>query len=141
MSDKCQRRVWLSNVIQWSSLHHLEALSPERTRTLLRRGHDVNMMPTEGDRVSPICRAHLLLNGDIQANTESARLVLLAVTPWSVETHELFPDPDRMQAVMLTKSLYHVYMHMRRFGRGWNGVSLCSPICSVSLFDVTSQET
>ena len=86
---------WLVLSCGWSPLHHLEVLSVERTRALLRAGADVHLRPSAGDTSSPLERAQQLAPG-----SAAACLVVRAAGPWSVESHDLFPDADRARAFL-----------------------------------------
>ena len=102
---------WLILSRHWSPLHHLEVLSPERTRALLRGGADLHFKPSAGDVPSPLERAQQLAPG-----SAAASLVVRAAGPWSVASHALFPDAERAQAVSLTRSLYQVHGRWLEFG-------------------------
>ena len=106
---------WLVLSRHWSPLHHLETLTLERARALLRGGADVDLKPA-ADVPTPLERALVL-----SPFCAVSRLVVRAAGPWSVESHELFPDAKRAQAALLARSLYHVYL--RRMGNGgWQAV-------------------
>ena len=115
---------WLVLSRHWSPLHHLEVLSPERTRALLRGGADLHLKPSAGDTSSPLERARQLAPG-----SAAASLVVRAAGPWSVATHELFPDAQRAQAVSLTRSLYRVHGRWLDAGvGGWEAVDFVRAI-------------
>ena len=79
---------WLIASRHWSPLHHLEILTPERTRGLLRSGRaDIHFKPSSGDTPSPLERALQLAPG-----CPAASLVVRAAGPWSFAPHENFPD-------------------------------------------------
>ena len=107
---------WLALSREWSPLHHLEVLSPERTRALLRGGADLHLSPSTGDTATPLERARQLAPA-----SASASLVVRAAGPWSTTTHELFGDAERARAVALAHSLYHVYLRRMERG-GWQAV-------------------
>ena len=102
---------WFILSRHWSPLHHLEVLSPERTRALLRGGADVHLKPTAGVMPSPLERAQQLAPG-----SAAASLVVRAAGPWSVASHALFPAAERAQAVSLARSLYQVHGRWLEFG-------------------------
>ena len=106
----------------WTPLHHLEVLSPERARALLRAGADLHLKP-KPDVPSPLERAQQLLSAESvsSSNTAAASLVVRAAGPWSVESHELFADAERARAATLVRSLYHVYLRRMSNG-GWQAV-------------------
>ena len=115
---------WLARSREWSPLHHLEVLSPERTRALLRGGADLHLAPSTGDTATPLERARQLAPA-----SASASLVVRAAGPWSTTTHELFGDAERARAVTLAHSLYHVYLrHMER--GGWQAVDFARHVLS-----------
>ena len=115
---------WLALSRKWSPLHHLEVLSPERTRTLLRGGADLHLTPSTGDTATPLERARQLA----PANA-SASLIVRAAGPWSASTHELFGDAERARAVTLAHSLYHVYLCRMEHG-GWQAVDFARHVLS-----------
>ena len=119
---------WLELSRHWTPLHHLEVLSPDRARALLRAGANLHLKP-EPNVPSPLERAHELLSaGSVSSSSSSssgsstaASLIVRAAGQWSVESHELFADAERARAAMLVRSLYHVYL--RRMGNGgWQAV-------------------
>jgi hypothetical protein len=116
---------WLVLSQHWTPLHHLEVLSPDRARALLRAGADLHLKP-EPNVPSPLERAHELLSAGSGSSSGSssstaASLIVRAAGQWSVESHELFVDAERARAATLVRSLYHVYL--RRMGNGgWQAV-------------------
>ena len=68
---------WLVLSRGWSPLHHLEVLSVERTRALLRDGADLHLKPSVG-AASPLERAQQLAPGNTAAS-----IVVRAAGPWS----------------------------------------------------------
>ena len=115
---------WLVLSREWSPLHHLEVLSPERTRALLRDGADLHLRPSAGDTSSPLERAQQLAAENVVAS-----LVVRAAGPWSVASHDLFPSADRVRMAMLARSLYHVFL--RRMGNGgWQAVDFARYVLS-----------
>ena len=113
---------WLVLSRHWSPLHHLEVLSPERTRALLRGGADVHFKPSAGDVPSPLERAQQLAPG-----SAAASLVVRAAGPWSVASHELFPAAERAQVVSLARSLYQVHGRWLELG-GFEAVDFARAI-------------
>ena len=118
---------WITNTIEWSPLHHLDVLSPDRTRLLLRQGADVHAKPTTGDTRTPFEVAE-----GMQGTSESARLVLLAAGQWSVESHSLFPNAARNSAATLAFSLYHMYARRMNNG-GWTAVDFARYILAFTV--------
>ena len=113
---------WLELSQHWTPLHHLEVLSPDRARALLRAGADLHLRP-EPNVPSPRERAQQLLSaGSVSSGSSTAAsLIVRAAGQWSVESHELFADAERARAATLVRSLYHVYL--RRMGNGgWQAV-------------------
>ena len=78
---------WLEATEGWTELHHIDNLTAERVRLLLRGGADVHAS-CEG--VSPLDRAAMLA-----PQTAAAALVQTAAQPWSRQTHALFPAAPR----------------------------------------------
>ena len=115
---------WLVLSREWSPLHHLEFLSPERTRALLRGGAALRLTPSTGDTATPLERARQLA-----PTSASASLVVRAAGPWSTTTHELFGDVERARAVTLAHSLYHVYLRRMEHG-GWQAVDFARYVLS-----------
>jgi ankyrin repeat protein len=115
---------WLALSREWSPLHHLELLSPERTRALLRGGADLHLTPSVCNTATPLERARQLA-----PKSASASLVVRAAGPWSPTTHELFGGAERTRAVRLVHLLYHVYL--RRMDRGgWQAVDFARRVLS-----------
>ena len=89
-------RDWLILSRHWTPLHHLEFLTAERTRFLLRAGVDIHAAAGPGGP-TPLSFAQ-----DLEAAARpvihSAFLVLEAAKPWSRETHHLFPAEARARA-------------------------------------------
>ena len=91
---------WLILSRHWSPLHHLEFLSPERTRVVLRGGADLHLRPGAGDTASPLERAQQLAPGNTAAS-----IVVCAAGPWSVKSHQLFPHAERERMATLARFL------------------------------------
>ena len=87
---------WLRATHNWTELHHVEFLPPERTREMLRGGGDIHA------EVKPFGVTPLSIAQDLAAAARpvihSAFLVLEAAKPWSRETHHLFPAAARARA-------------------------------------------
>jgi ankyrin repeat protein len=115
---------WLALSCEWSPLHHLEVLSSERTRALLRGGAELHLTPSAGDTATPLERARQLAPA-----SASASLVVRAAGPWSTTSHELFGDAERARAVTLAHSLYHVYLRRMEHG-GWQAVDFAHHVLS-----------
>ena len=95
---------WLRATRLWSTaLHHLEHLTPERARALLRAGADIHAAAEPGGP-TPLSLAQALypIMGATAEGT-AAFLVLEAAKPWSRKTHKYFPDPARARAVELLR--------------------------------------
>jgi ankyrin repeat protein len=95
---------WLRSSRSWTVLHHLQLLTPERTKALLRAGADLDLVTGE-----TILRPHRAGEGETpldlaqEAGSEAAALVLLAAEPWSASTHHLFPLGPRLRASILIR--------------------------------------
>ena len=110
---------WLRASTGWTPLHHLEALSVERTRSLLREGAlastvgsaDIRARPKTGtDRRTPLERAAAL-----ELPTDASRLLQRAALPWSRHTHDLFPTAARAHARAVLR-IGHLLAAQPRFG-------------------------
>jgi hypothetical protein len=110
---------WLIVSRHWTPLHHLEVLSPERARALLRAGAGLHLKP-KPEVPSPLERAQQLLSTK-SASSSAASLIVRAAGPWAVESHELFANAERALAATLVRSLYHVYLR-RMCNGGWQAV-------------------
>ena len=112
---------WLRRSQGWTPLHHLEVLSPARTRALLRDGANVHARPTEGvERKTPVERADELFEGRTEAAKQALvdrgpaglghviELVRRAAGPWSPRSHDLFAAAERARAVELLCVGYHL---------------------------------
>jgi hypothetical protein len=84
---------WLRETADWTPLHHLEQLTLERARALLRGDADVR-----AGAPSPLERARTV-------GGEASALVLRAAR-WSEGSHELFPAAARAQAVAVLRLGY-----------------------------------
>ena len=100
---------WLRATRNWTPLHHLEFLTRERTRAMLRDGADIHA------EVKPFGVTPLSIAQDLEAaarpvihraflhgfdeilapGIHNALLILEAAKPWSRKTHTLFPAPAR----------------------------------------------
>ena len=88
---------WLVRTRLWSTaLHHLEFLTAERTRFLLRAGDNIHAAAEPGGP-TPLSIAQDLAAA-ARPVIHSAFLVLEAAKPWSRETHHLFPAAARARA-------------------------------------------
>ena len=90
---------WLRSTRAWTPLHHLEQLTPERARALLRGGADLFAKPA-ADVPSPLERASGE-EGAAAGSAEVREVLVRAARPWSPATHELFPARARARAVEL----------------------------------------
>ena len=89
---------WLCLSRGWTPLHHIEVLTPERARMLLRCGADLHARPAQSaPPKSPIERALAME----EPRSAVAELLLRAAERWSPHTHDLFPAAARARAVEL----------------------------------------
>ena len=108
---------WLRATHNWTELHHVEFLPPERTREMLRGGGDIHA------EVKPFGVTPLSIAQDLEAaarpvihradlhgfdeilapRIHNALLVLEAAKPWSRKTHTLFPAAARERAADLMR--------------------------------------
>ena len=84
---------WLKESHDWTPLHHIEELTVERARTLLRSGADLH-----AGSPSPLERARRV-GGNVSA-------LLLRAARWSEASHGLFPEAARAQAVAVLRLGY-----------------------------------
>jgi len=85
---------WLRAINDWTPLHHLEWLTPERARVLLREGADLLVgTPSALERARQV-------DGDASA------LVRLAGGGWSPASHSLFPARARAHALAVARLGY-----------------------------------
>ena len=104
----------------WTALHHLEVLTPERALALLRAGADldaaddivdaeavvaelVDAEPTMVAVPTPLSIARALAAAGRATEGTAAFLVLEAAKPWCRQTHRLFPAPARTRAAELMR--------------------------------------
>ena len=92
-----ENRRWLKATRSWTELHHVEQLTEEHARKLLRRGYDVFVQDRKG--VTPVDRAEKVLSAKKKKGAAAAKLILKAAQPWSPATHDLFPERARADAV------------------------------------------
>jgi len=91
---------WLSRSRSWSTaLHHLELLTPESARTLLRAGADAYA----GEDLTPAERARMLCASGEAIAGSAAHVVLEWCEPWSRKTHKFYPQAvhERVKELML----------------------------------------
>ena len=79
------------------ALHHLELLTPERARALLRAGADIHAAAEPGGP-TPLSLAQDLSEAGNAKEGTAAFLVLEAAKLWSHKTHMVFPAPARARA-------------------------------------------
>ena len=93
---------WLDASDDFTPLHHIEVLMPERTRRLLRTGV---WSPVAG-RPSAALRAtnYLRRNPD----DEAAKMIVRASQPWSPSTHALWSNEHRARVVELLEIGYQL---------------------------------
>lgn len=96
---------WLIESRRYSPLHHVQALSPERARGLLRAG------------VSPLARQHSARKSaaDLAAehpSSAASATILRAAAPWTPGTHALWGPGARARAVELCKLGYMLARHV-----------------------------
>ena len=123
---------WLLRSREWSPLHHVSVLTPDRARLLLRAGADVHArvetwveaarvdvdgVPAVSDGVpeTPLELARLEVAG-AGPGLEAARLILLAAGGWTAESHELFPEQARAHAADVISVLYQIALDPRMAG-------------------------
>ena len=88
---------WLVRSRLWSTLHHLEFLTPERALAL-RAGADIHAAAEPGGP-TPLSLAQAAGGGGRRGEGTAAFLVLEAAKPWSRKTHKYFPEPARARAI------------------------------------------
>jgi hypothetical protein len=99
---------WLQSTREWTVLHHLEQLTPERTIALLRAAADLDGVTSqtvlrphrEGECDTPL---DLARKKTAAPAGSPAALVLLAAEPWSPATHHLFPLGTRLRATIFAR--------------------------------------
>ena len=89
---------WLEATKFWTTpLHFFNTLSPDKVRCLLRSGADLHASAPES-KITPLFLAmEMDAKGSAPAGS-SAWLILQAANPWSLETHNLFPEATRSRA-------------------------------------------
>jgi len=92
---------WLVLSRGWTSLHHVEVITTERVRALLRGGADLHAKAAQGDQRTPLARAV-----QIEQPTAVTQTLQRAAQPWSMHNHDLFPDAVRARAVELLRVGY-----------------------------------
>jgi len=89
---------WLSRTRDWTPLHHLRLISLSRALQLLRGGADCH-----AGAVTPFSLATAMQASGEAGSDTPACLVLRAASRWSPDTHFLFPERARAQAVALLR--------------------------------------
>ena len=112
---------WLVLSRGWTPLHHLEALTPERMRALLRAGADPHARPAEAPsqtltvpQATPVERALAM----VEPRSAVAELLLRAAERWTPHTHDLFPAAARTRAVELLWIGHQLAIQPRFAGQG-----------------------
>ena len=94
---------WLEATVDWTPLHHMEQLTPERTRALLRSGANPHARVAPGVP-TPLERAEeLLQEAECDGMTREVAELVVRAASWSPDSHELFPAAVREHAVELLK--------------------------------------
>ena len=91
---------WLRKSADYTPLHHIQVLTPERTLFILRNG---TCSPFAG-RVSAVELA--TQHARTHPGHSAASLVVCAAAPWSPSTHKLWGASQRERAVELMKLGY-----------------------------------
>ena len=126
--------LWLTASRGWTPLHHLDTITPDRARALLRGGADPRAAAPAGtDPVrTPFDLARtftegmaerLILDAD-DPKLGPVALVLRAAEPWAPTTHELWPDATRARAVALVRLGFKLSQH-ERFGNNGQAIMDC----------------
>ena len=106
--DKRRQRLpptlaWLVSSQGWTPLHHVEHLTPERARALLRDGADVHAAPSP----TPLERARAILSphqGEaLRPQTAAvAQLIVQGSQPWAPgQVDDIFPEATRRYALFV----------------------------------------
>ena len=90
---------WLAVSRRWSMLHHLEYITDERARAILRYfGADADTGdPTPRDRAKALCST-----GTVAAGS-AAHVVLEWGAPWKRTTHKFYPPEVRARVAVLMR--------------------------------------
>ena len=97
---------WLVASRGWEPLHHLEVLTAERARTLLRGGSDPHSPADAPLQQHVYAMARTTITPAERAATvhgPASEVVLLACRPWHRANHELYPTQARARAVELLR--------------------------------------
>lgn len=90
---------WLRETRDWATrLHHVELLSSQTAKELLRAGADVHSHTSAPDAPTPVSLARALAAGGRAPLGSAADLILRAAQPWCPHTHALFPRAARERA-------------------------------------------
>ena len=89
---------WLVRSRDWSRLHHLEVLTPDRALELLRAGAHLHAAAAPGGE-TPLDRAKELCSTGAAAAGSAAHVVLEWGAPWSRQTHKFYPPEVRARVV------------------------------------------
>ena len=101
--------LWLLKSSGYTPLHHIEVLTEDRTVSLLQMGDSDIIFAAAADGITPLCRARILHSYPFDPfeafewirRRSVARLILLAVCPWSPQNEHLFPIKVRESAKFL----------------------------------------
>ena len=92
----------------WSQLHHLEVLTADRARVLLRDAADVVHAAAGAGGPTPLDRAKELCSTGRADTGSAAHVVLEAGAPWSRQTHKYYPPAARKRAAELMWFTSHI---------------------------------
>ena len=98
----------------WSQLHHLEVLTADQARALLRDAADVVHAAAGAGGPTPLDRAKELCSTGRADTGSAAHVVLEAGAPWSRQTHKYYPPAARKRAT----ELMWFYSHIKRRSSG-----------------------
>ncbi len=98
----------------WSQLHHLEVLTADQARALLRDAADVVHAAAGAGGPTPLDRAKELCSTGRADTGSAAHVVLEAGAPWSRQTHKYYPPAARKRAA----ELMWFYSHIKRRSSG-----------------------
>ena len=114
----------------WSQLHHLEVLTAERARALLRDGAQTDTgVPTPLDRAKELCRS-----GAADAGS-AAHVVLEWGAPWSRQTHKFYPPAVRARVAALMRIAQAIKRGKAAYEADGVFVAFASPAAVADVFE------
>jgi ankyrin repeat protein len=124
--------LWLRASRNWTRLHHLDFLTAEHTRALLRGGASANATV---DGRTPLDRAKKLCMMGRAAAGSAAHVVLEWGAPWSRQTHKFYPPEVRARVADLMRIAQAIKRGKAAYEADGVFVAFASPAAVADVFE------